>query len=139
LSETLPFTIESFYKFVSKRKLMAGKCSKCGILLLPPRPICTRCLSTDFKWVELKGKGKLLSYTVIHVSPVQFQSMAPYTVGIVELEDGPHLPGMIHDVEPEKIRVGMDLEIDFDTSVPTQWPLWPRYFFKPLERSHGSS
>ncbi|MBE0511554.1 Zn-ribbon domain-containing OB-fold protein [Candidatus Bathyarchaeota archaeon] len=131
MSETHPFTIESFYKFVSEGKLMAAKCSKCGTLLLPPRPVCTKCLSTDFKWVELKGEGKLLSYTVIHVSPMQFQSMAPYTVGIVELEDGPHLPGMIRDVEPEKIRVGMDLKVDFETSIPTQWPLWPRYFFRP--------
>ena len=130
MSETLSFTIESFYKFVGEGKLMAAKCSKCGTLLLPPRPVCTKCLSTDFRWVELKGKGKLLSYTVIHVSPMQFESMAPYTVGIVELEAGPHLPGMIRDVEPEKIRVGMDLVVDFDTSVPTQWPLWPRYFFR---------
>ncbi|MDH5419819.1 MAG: Zn-ribbon domain-containing OB-fold protein [Candidatus Bathyarchaeota archaeon] len=130
MSETLSFTIESFYKFVSEGKLMAAKCRKCGTLLLPPRPVCTKCLSTDFRWVELKGKGKLLSYTVIHVSPMQFESMAPYTVGIVELEAGPHLPGMIRDVEPEKIRVGMDLVVDFDTSVPTQWPLWPRYFFR---------
>ena len=131
MSETLPFTIESFYKFVSEGKLMAAKCSKCGTLLLPPRPVCTKCLSTDFKWFGLKGKGKLLSYTVIHVSPVHFQSMAPYTVGIVELEDGPHLPGMIRGVEPEKIRVGMDLIVDFDTSIPSEWPLWPRYFFRP--------
>ena len=130
MSETLSFTIESFYKFVSEGKLMAAKCRKCGTLLLPPRPVCTKCLSTDFRWVELKGKGKLLSYTVIHVSPMQFESMAPYTVGIVELEAGPHLPGMIRDVEPEKIKVGMDLVVDFDTSVPTQWPLWPRYFFR---------
>lgn len=131
MSETLSFTIESFYKFVSERKIMAARCSECGTLLLPPRPVCTKCLSTDFKWVELRGNGKLLSYTVIHVSPVQFESMAPYTVGIVELEDGPHLPGMIRDVEPEKIMVGMDLKVDFDTSIPTQWPLWPRYFFRP--------
>jgi len=131
LSETLPFTIESFYKFVSERKLMAAKCSKCGTLLLPPKPMCTKCLSTDFKWVKLKGKGKLLSYTVIHISPVQFQSMTPYTVGIVELEDGPHLPGMIRGVEPEKIRVGMGLKVDFDKSIPSEWPLWPRYFFRP--------
>jgi uncharacterized OB-fold protein len=131
LSETPPFTIESFYKFVTERKLMAAKCSKCGTLLLPPKPMCTRCLSMDFKWVELKGKGKLLSYTVIHVSPVQFQSMAPYTVGIMELEDGPNLPGMIRGVEPEKIRVGMELKVDFDKSIPAEWPLWPRYFFRP--------
>jgi len=130
LPETRPFTIESFYKFVSERKLMASKCSKCGTLLLPPRPLCTKCLSADFKWVKLKGKGKLLSYTVIHVSPLQFQSMTPYTVGIIELKDGPHLPGMIRGVKPEKIRVGMNLKVDFDTSIPVQWPMWPRYFFR---------
>jgi len=131
LAETHPFTIESFYKFVSEEKLMAAKCSKCGTMLLPPRPMCTKCFSTDFEWVKLSGKGKLLSYTVIHISPPQFESMAPYVVGIVNLEEGLHLPGMIRGVEPEKIRVGMTLKVDFDTSMPAQWPLWPRYFFKP--------
>jgi len=131
LAETKPFTIESFYKFVSEGKLMAAKCGKCGNLLLPPRPVCTKCLSTDFEWVKLKGGGKLLSYTVIHVSPPHFESMTPYAVGIVELEEGPHLPGMIRGVEPEKIRVGMTLTVDFDASMPSQWPMWPRYFFRP--------
>jgi uncharacterized OB-fold protein len=131
LAETHTFTIESFYKFVGEGKLMAAKCSKCGAMLLPPRPMCTKCFSTNFEWVKLSGKGKLLSYTVIHVSPPQFESMAPYIVGIVKLEEGLHLPGMIRGVEPEKIRVGMTLTVDFDTSMPSQWPTWPRYFFKP--------
>jgi len=131
LAETHPFTIESFYKFVGEGKLMAAKCSKCGAMLLPPRPLCTKCFSTDFEWVELSGKGKLLSYTVIHVSPPQFESMAPYIVGIVKLEEGLNLPGMIRGVEPEKIRVGMTLTVDFDRFMPSQWPMWPRYFFRP--------
>jgi uncharacterized OB-fold protein len=57
--------------------------------------------------------------------------MAPYTVGIVELKDDLKLPGMIRGVEPEEVEVGMELEIDFDTALPSQWPLWPRYFFRP--------
>ena len=131
MTETFPFTIEQFYKFVSERKLMAAKCKKCGTILLPPRPMCTKCFSSDLEWVELKNKGKLLTYTVIHVSPKQFESLIPYAVGIVKLEDGPKLPGMIQDVEPEKISVGMDLKVDFDTTIPSEWPTWPRYFFKP--------
>ncbi|TET18843.1 Zn-ribbon domain-containing OB-fold protein [Candidatus Bathyarchaeota archaeon] len=131
MAETFPFTIEQFYKFVSERKLMAAKCKKCGTMLLPPRPMCTKCFSSDLEWVELRNKGKLLTYTVIHVSSKQFESLIPYAVGIVELEDGPKLPGMIQDVEPEKISVGMSLEVDFDTTIPSEWPTWPRYFFKP--------
>lgn len=131
MAETFQFTIEQFYKFVSKRKLMAAKCKKCGTMLLPPRPMCTKCFSSDLEWVELKNKGKLLTYTVIHVSPKQFESLIPYAVGIVKLEDGPKLPGMIQGVEPEKISVGMNLKVDFDTTIPSEWPTWPRYFFKP--------
>lgn len=131
MAETFPFTIEQFYKFVSEKKLMAAKCKKCGTMLLPPRPMCTKCFSSDLEWVELKNKGKLLTYTVIHVSSKQFESLIPYAVGIVKLEDGPKLPGMIQDVEPEKISVGMSLEVDFDTTIPSEWPTWPRYFFKP--------
>jgi len=131
MTETHLFTIESFYHFISEGKLMAAKCKKCDTLLLPPRPVCTNCFSEDFEWVELKGKGKLLTYTVIHVAPPQFQSMTPYAVGIVKLEDGPNLPGMIRDIELEKIKIGMDLTVDFDKTVPSQWPMWPRYFFKP--------
>jgi uncharacterized OB-fold protein len=93
--------------------------------------MCTKCLSTDLKWIELEKRGKLLTYTVIHVTPTQFQSMAPYTVGIVELKDSLKLPGMIRGVEPEEIEVGMELEVDFDTTLPSEWPMWPRHYFRP--------
>jgi len=129
----LAFGIESFYKFVGEGKLMAAKCNKCGLVMLPPRPVCTKCYSKDLQWVELKGNGRLLTYTVIHVSPKQFEALAPYAVGIVKLDDGPQLLGMIRGVEPDKIKVGMSLTVDFEkpSSTQTQWPAWPRYYFKP--------
>jgi len=130
MAEVHPFTIEEFYKSVSSGKLMAAMCRKCGNVFLPPRPVCTECLSTDLKWVELDKRGRLLTYTIIHVAPKQFQSMTPYTVGIVKLKDGLKLPGMIRGVEQEGLAVGMELEVDFDTSLPAEWPVWPRYFFK---------
>lgn len=132
MSAECPFTISSFYKFVNERRLMAAKCSECGTVLLPPKPMCTKCFSTNLKWIELEGAGKLLSYTVIHVAPEQFQSMTPYTVGIVEFKNGLRLPGMIRDVNPEEVKIGMDLKIDFDTSTSSQWPAWTRYFFRSL-------
>jgi len=131
MAQATPFTIESFYKFVGEGKLMAAKCNKCGDVLLPPKPICSKCLTKDLSWVEVKNKGKLLAFTVIHVSPAQFQSMAPYALGIVKLDDGPNLIGMIRGIETNKIKIGMNLTVDFDKNLPCQWPMWPRYFFKP--------
>ncbi|RLI41283.1 hypothetical protein DRO59_07330 [Candidatus Bathyarchaeota archaeon] len=134
MSEEAPFTIEQFYKYVEQGKFMGGRCKKCGTIYLPPRSLCTKCFSKDFEWVEISPKGKLLTYTIIHVAPVQFQSMAPYAVGIVQLENGLKIPGMIRDVEHEKIEIGMELQVGFEKPSVTasQWPQWPRYYFKPV-------
>lgn len=133
MTEATPFTIESFYKFVKEKKIMGAQCNKCGHLILPPRPMCPKCFSKDLKWKESPKQGKLLTYTVIHVSPQQFQSLAPYAVGIIELENGTHLPGMVKDVPIDEIEVGMSLTIDFEDSLATTtWPQWPRYYFKPM-------
>jgi len=132
LSTQPPFTIEQFYKFMQQGKLMAGKCQKCGKIHLPPRPLCDNCYSQEFEWVEESGKGKLLTYTVIHIAPTQFQALAPYAVGIVELESGLRIPGMIQGAQQDQLKVGMALTIDFGTCNTTQaWPQWPRYCFKP--------
>ena len=129
--QTQAFTIEQFYKHILQRKLMGAKCKKCGKVHLPPRPLCGSCFSKEFEWIELSPKGKLLTYTVIHVAPSQFQGMAPYAVGIVQLENGVKIPGMIR-ASPENIKIGMQLTMDFGTCAATQqWPQWPRYFFKP--------
>lgn len=133
MGENAPFTIEQFYKHILQGKLMGGRCKQCGKVHLPPRPLCDSCFSKEFEWVEVSGKGKLLTYTVIHVAPTQFQSMVPYAVGIVELEKGVRIPGMITGVAPEQLKIGIDLAIDFGTcSTAQQWPQWPRYCFKPL-------
>ena len=131
MSEQAPFTIEQFYKHINQGKLLGGKCTKCGKLHLPPRPLCDNCFSKEFEWTEIPTKGNLLTYTIIHVAPTQFQSMAPYAMGIVQLEDGSKIPGMIRGAPLEQIEIGMNLAIDFGTCVATQpWPQWPRYYFK---------
>ena len=132
MSEQASFTIEQFYKYISQGKLMGGKCKKCGKIHLPPRPLCDKCFSKEFEWTEIPLKGKLLTYTIIHVAPLQFQQMAPYAVGIIQLENGLKIPGMIKDIAPEQIKIGMELKIAFETSTETsQWPQWSRYYFKP--------
>jgi len=126
-----PFTIEQFYKFLQQGKLMAGKCLKCGKIHLPPRTLCSSCHSNEFNWIQVSGKGRLLTYTVINVAPQQFQALTPYAVGIVEMIGGLKIPGMIQDIKQEQLKIGMELTLDFGTCTnPEHWPQWSRYCFK---------
>ncbi len=136
MSEAAPFTIEQFYRFMNEGKLMGAKCIKCGKIMLPPRPICIQCYSENLEWIKLENKGKLLTYTIIHVAPPQFQHLVPYAVGIIELEKGLKLPGMIKGTDFDKIKIGMELKIEVEpvTKEETEgqeWPAWPKYYFKP--------
>jgi uncharacterized OB-fold protein len=132
MSEGTQFTLEQFCRYVSQGKLMGGKCRKCGKIHFPPRPLCDSCFSKDFEWVEISKKGKLVTYTVIHVAPMQFQSIAPYAVGIVELENGLKIPGIIREASLEQLKIGMPLTMTFEACATTgQWPQWPRYYLKP--------
>jgi len=126
-----PFTVATFYKFISEKKLKAAKCCDCGTVILPPKPMCTKCFSVNLKWIEINTTGKLLSYTVIHVAPEQFQSMVPYIVGIVEFEGGLRLPGIIKGVPFEQVEIGMKLTLAFDETASNMWPEWNRYYFSP--------
>ena len=129
--EGAPFTIEQFFKFLKDKKLMAAKCRRCSSMFIPPRPMCTNCFCKELNWVQLKTRGKLVTYTIIHVAPEQFSSIAPYAYGIIQLENGLRIPGMIRGLENDKIEVGIELEVDFDADVAENWPQWPRYYFRP--------
>jgi len=111
----------SFHKFLNEEKLMGSKCEKCGTLFSPPRPICIKCYSREMKWVELKGKGKLLTFTSIYVGPPWmveqgYDRKHPYCSGVVELDEGVKIDARIEGVDairPETIKIGMLLKVKF--------------------------
>lgn len=120
MNET-PFTAASFDKFCSEKKLMASRCHQCGAIELPPRPICTKCNGHEIEWVELAGKGKIVSFTVIGVGPWTMISEGydrehPYCSGIIEVEEGPRISTQILGVDvnkPENIKIGTPVTADF--------------------------
>jgi len=125
--------IENFYRFCGQKKLMAVRCNSCNAIVWPPREICPKCFRDKFEWEQLQGKGQLLTYTVIHFPPAQFQAIAPYAVGVVKLLEGPQLPGMIRNAKLDDLRIGLSLQAHFENGVLREWPRWPRYFFTPAD------
>jgi uncharacterized protein len=57
-------------------------------LTFPPKPFCPYDWGREIDWVELTGRGKLYSQTVIHAVPAAFAREAPIRNGIVDLDEG---------------------------------------------------
>ena len=132
MSTQKPFTIEQLWKSIGEGTLVGAKCRKCGKIHFPPRQLCDTCLSNELEWNHIPTEGTLQTYTIIYIAPAQFQAMAPYAIGIVGLANGLKIPGMIRNAPLDQIKIGMRLSIAFEPSDGTsQWPQWPRYYFKP--------
>lgn len=41
------------------------------------------------------GRGKLLTYSIVHVPTTRFKDMAPYALGVIQLDEGAKLMAMI--------------------------------------------
>lgn len=108
-------------------RLLIQRCADCGTLRHPPGPVCPSCRSFEWDTLESSRRGTLHSFTVIH-HPQDPAFTYPLAVGLIDLEEGTRLVADIEGVEPEDLRLGMDLEVVFgahahDETLPRLRPL----------------
>ncbi len=107
-------TAQNYWREIPRRyRLEAGKCTKCGYIAYPPRGICPECKCREFTDIRLSNKGRLLTYTIIHVPLPQLDKDAPYAVGIIETEEGARMTVGIADVDPPELSIGMPVMLEF--------------------------
>jgi len=57
--------------------------------------------------------GVVLTWTVIRVAPPAFLAQVPYVVAVLQMDDGTRLMAQVADVEPEQVRTGMRVRLEF--------------------------
>ncbi len=100
---------------------MAARCTNCGEVYLPPRPLCPGCYQAEMEWVELSGAGRLEGFTIIYVglpgmNTHGYSRQNPYCSGVVRLPEGPALTAQIlsgSGTALNDIRVGAPLHAVF--------------------------
>lgn len=107
----VPFTkVEEFTKFLKDGLIKGKKCNKCNVFYFPPRSECPQCMGSDLEWLETKGTGTLLTYTTIHAAPTGFDDIVPYTIGLIDLDEGGRILATIENLDEGEIEIGMKLK-----------------------------
>jgi len=52
---------------------------------------CLNCRESNVEWIPIDGRGKLVTFTEVHLAPPAFQQETPYLLGLAELEEGPRV------------------------------------------------
>lgn len=123
--------IARFWDSLKKHKLTTVKCNKCNRILWPPRVVCSECHSDQLEWIELKGKGKLYTFTEVRRGiPAGYEQYAPYIFSMVELEEGPRVFAWVLDSKLDDLEIDMEVEAAFKEITPDVTLL----VFRPIDR-----
>ncbi len=109
--------IPRFWREIQSRyNLIGTKCGSCGKVDFPPRavcPVCGRKSIGKMQRLRLGGKGTVVTYTVIHDAPAQFEMQKPYVMAIIEMDEGVRLTSQLIDVKAEDVTIGMKVQSSF--------------------------
>jgi uncharacterized OB-fold protein len=97
-------------------RLLGSRCRACGEHFFPRRLVCAKCLAEGCEDVLLGPRGRLWTWTYVHV-PLFAKKDArvdAYGVGQVDLPEGPRVQAILLG-GPEDFRIGIDMELDLET------------------------
>jgi len=130
--------VPRFWREIPQRyNIMGNKCEVCQKVFFPPKEACPNCRRKSIgkmKDLQLSGKGEIVTYSIIHVGPEEFENQVPYPIAIIKLEEGPQITAQIVDCEIEDVKIGMKVESTFRKIQEDGYigAIYYGYKFKPL-------
>jgi len=94
-----------------EKKVYGVRCKACGRPSYPAHAVCPACGKTDFEPFEIRGEGKVATYTDVYALSLDYVQRY-LRLGIVELDSGVRATGHLLDDAPQigkrvKVQIGV--------------------------------
>ncbi len=108
-----------YWDALKRGELRLPQCAACGHLAFDPTRVCRRCGSEQRQWPLLSGHGEIWSLGVFHqIYFESFRADTPFTVVLVQLDEGVRLFSNIVGASRDQIQIGRRVEAAFDPVTP---------------------
>jgi uncharacterized OB-fold protein len=118
-----------FVKEKNGGHLIATRCKSCSQIYFPPLQRCLECYEKDMEEIELSGKGKLYTYTVIQMPVSHYKP--PFALAWVELPEGVRVFTQLKHWENTELQIGMDMKLVIDNLWEEEEKVVYGYKFEP--------
>ncbi len=116
----------------SSPHLIGVKCLRCGGYFFPKREICPSCFDKgEMREVALAGQGKLFTFTVVRRG--LGSKKLPYALGYIDTPEKIIIFAPLTECDPERISLGMDMEVVFEEEEAEEGRTWITYKFRPVK------
>jgi uncharacterized OB-fold protein len=104
--------ISRHWRLNKQRYALIGEiCPSCDSKIFPPRDICPECGEDARTTFQFSGRGEVYSHTTVYQAPAGHEDTAPYSVAIVQLEEGPLVTAQLTDLGEQDVEIGMPVEM----------------------------
>ncbi|WP_405658701.1 Zn-ribbon domain-containing OB-fold protein [Streptomyces sp. NBC_01166] len=102
---------QPFWDGIAAGELRLQRCGDCDRAVFYPRALCPHCFGERLDWVTSPGTGTVYSYTVAHRAFSPSAGDPPYTVALIDLDEGVRMMSRIVGGAPVRIGDRVELEI----------------------------
>jgi len=104
--------VSKHWRLKQQRYALVGEvCPHCQGKIFPPRDICPECGEDARTLYSFSGRGEVYSFTTVNQAPAGHEENAPYTVALVQLEEGPMVTAQLTDLDDNPVQIGMPVEM----------------------------
>lgn len=104
-----------FYDRLRQHELVFQRCRTCGDTVFPLRTICPHCSSEELALEVSARRGTLYSFTTQYrAAHPHFADSVPYSLGLVDLNEGVRVFASVGGVSPDGLTIGMPVELVFE-------------------------
>jgi len=108
---------QEYWDAARRQELRLQQCDRCGHIRFYPSPVCSNCTAFEHRWVQVSGRGQVLTYTVIHRPPSAFfADKVPYALILVKLDEGPVMMANLLNALPEAAAIDMRVRVVFEVA-----------------------
>ena len=116
--------------------ILGSFCAHCRKTVVPPRIVCEWCFRPMDDFVPLQDTGTVNTYSLCYVTWDVQRIKEPETPAVIDLDGASPLHGILHklgDVDPQKISIGMRVQVVWKSASQREGAISDILFFKPIE------
>jgi uncharacterized OB-fold protein len=132
-----------FWEATREGRLLIQWCTACDRGIFYPRSFCPYCAAdgthtghlsdaadpAQLEWRQASGKGTVHAVTVEHKPSAPFANGEPYTVALIDLDEGVRMLSNVVGCPAEDVTIGMAVTVDWEPLTDgRQLPL-----FRPIQ------
>lgn len=104
----------SFFEGTALGELRLCRCRSCDALFRFTHPLCPTCWSNHFDHIVASGKGRIESFTIVHMPPFDaWAADTPYVIALIMLDEGVRMMANVA-IGTADIAIDMPVEVWFE-------------------------